>query len=81
MNDVRKWIINWFVKNGNMNSEEVESKFDCNYIETGMIDSFGFIQLVADIEEQLEITLTDDDFGNDKIFVISDLVQIIQDRM
>ena len=81
MMNVKTWMIEWFVENGNIDREEVENKYDCNYIGSGMIDSFGFIKLVADIEEELGITLADDDFANDGIFVISGLVQIIQDRV
>lgn len=77
----KEWIINWFVENGNIEREVVENSMENNYIEAGLIDSFGFIQLVSDVEEGFGISFGDDDFANENIFVIGGLIQIIEDRV
>lgn len=80
MNNVKEWVINWFVNSANCEREKVEENFEQNYIEVGLVDSFGFLQLIADIEEMGTI-LSDKDFENEALFTINGLIAILEERL
>ena len=40
---------------------------DANLFESGLIDSFGFVQLVAFLEKQFEIKISDDEMLSDSL--------------
>ncbi|MBS0245094.1 MAG: acyl carrier protein [Proteobacteria bacterium] len=50
---------------------------DTNLFDAGLIDSFGFTQLVAFLEETFAITLTEDDFASDDISSLNGIVRIV----
>ena len=50
MQNEREWIEDWFVKNAKVGKDDLRKLQNDNYIDIGLIDSFGFIQLVNDIE-------------------------------
>lgn len=70
-------IIGWFTENSTLSREELEKDLTINYLEAGVIDSFGFLDLISTCEEKLGITFSDDDFSDDKIFTISGLIDIV----
>ena len=76
----KDFIIGWFAENSTLSREELEKDLTINYIETGVIDSFGFLDLISACEEKLGITFSDDDFSNDKIFTIAGLIDIITEK-
>lgn len=76
----KDFIIGWFAENSTLSREELEKDLTINYLETGVIDSFGFLDLISACEEKLGITFSDDDFSNDKIFTIAGLIDIITEK-
>ena len=50
---------------------------DTNLFETGLLDSFGFTQLIAFLEETFDITLSEDEFSSDDIGSLNGLVRIV----
>ncbi|MBS0534432.1 MAG: acyl carrier protein [Proteobacteria bacterium] len=50
---------------------------DTNLFDAGLIDSFGFTQLIAFLEETFAITLTEDDFASDDISSLNGIVRIV----
>ena len=77
---IKKWIINWFVTNSGMLEEEILVNTDKNFLEIGLIDSFGFLGLISACEEELNIVFSEDDFLKDQIFTISGIVKIISEK-
>lgn len=71
-----EYIIKWFVEHST-EGEEIKGKTDDNYLTSGFIDSFGFLELISYCEEEYNIEFSDDDFANDAIFSIKGLAQII----
>lgn len=55
------WVINWFAAHG---AAEVEIKehLDENFFDLGYIDSFAFISLMADIEDEFGVSFDNDRF-------------------
>jgi len=76
----KDFIIGWFAENSTLSREELEKDLTINYLESGVIDSFGFLDLISACEEKLEITFNDDDFSDDRIFTIAGLIDIITEK-
>lgn len=76
----RDFIINWFVDNSALTREQIEADIDMNYLEKGVVDSFGFLGLIAACEEELGIEFDDDDFALDEIFTISGIIDVIENK-
>lgn len=56
------WLLQWFSENMGIVSEESRKHIDENFFELGYIDSFGFIMLIASVEEELHISFDNDQF-------------------
>lgn len=73
----RDFVIEWFADNSTLSREELERDLMINYLESGAIDSFGFLELITTCEEKFGITFSDDDFSDDKIFTVAGLIDIL----
>jgi len=78
MENIEVWIREWF-KN---NSQGAETDFEGtqNYIESGWIDSFQFLELISDVEEYFGMSFSDDDFTKEEILTMDGLVKIISEK-
>lgn len=52
-----------------------------NFVEEGYIDSFGFIQFVAVIEDEFGITFTDEELMSDDIRIVGKTVELVKHKM
>jgi len=50
---------------------------DTNLFDAGLIDSFGFTQLIAFLEETFAIALTEDEFASEDISSLNGIVRIV----
>lgn len=77
---IRDFIINWFVDHGTLSREQIDGRMDENYLEAGMIDSFGFLGLIGACEESLGLTFQDEDFSDDAIFTINGMIGLMEKK-
>ncbi len=77
---IRDFIIDWFVEHGTLSGEQIKESMDENYLEAGMIDSFGFLGLIGACEENFGITFQDDDFADDAIFTINGMIRLMEEK-
>ena len=70
---ITKWLFNWFESR----VPRFELKADENYIDKGVIDSFGIIELVEAIEIQFAIRLDQNDLQSLELFSVAGLAAII----
>tara|TARA_B110000305_G_scaffold127844_1_gene143078 strand:- start:182 stop:418 length:237 start_codon:yes stop_codon:yes gene_type:complete len=70
---ITKWLFNWFESR----VPRFELKADENYIDKGVIDSFGIIELVEAIETQFSIRLDQNDLQSLELFSVAGLAAII----
>lgn len=77
---IETWVMEWFVKNGNMTREKLEENIDENYLEQGVIDSFGFIALLSECEQKFSISFTKDEFLSDEFLTIRGIIQAIEKK-
>ena len=58
MEEIKFWLEQWFSGKSAMAIEEVRELSQNNYFESGLVDSFGFITLLSDIEEKYGVTFS-----------------------
>lgn len=78
MNGVTKWIVDWLVKEGSLDKSEIIDNLDSNYFEVGFIDSFKFISMIADVEDNFGIEFSNDQFEDRSFSTINGLSMIIE---
>lgn len=79
MSDITKWIINWFVSEGEMEESEIISNLNTNYFAAGFIDSFKFINMISDAEEEFEIEFDNEQFEDRSFSTINGLAKVIEE--
>ena len=79
--NVKNWLIDWFVKNTNLEQDIIMQNLNENYLEKGWIDSLKFISLVTDIELKFSITFSNDMFQNKAFTTIDGLRHIIDSEV
>lgn len=73
-----KWLKNWFYQRTEKNEfpDGIETK---NYFEAGLIDSFGIIELIEDIESEFNINFQENNFQDRRFSTIQGLAEIIEE--
>ena len=77
MENIKLWIINWFVENGTVTEEVLKDNLDSNYFNNGFLDSFTFISLIGDIEDEFELEFDNDQFLDRNFATINGLAEIV----
>lgn len=70
---ITEWLFDWFESR----VPGLELKANENYIDKGVIDSFGIIELVESIETQFSIRLDQNDLQSLELFSVGGLAAII----
>lgn len=76
----QNYILNWLETERSLQIKDREAFSKQNYLEQGDLDSFGFVQLIAEVEEHFKITFTEEDFDQEKIMTIAGLVEVIKEK-
>ena len=71
------WICNWFISR----NEGLELELEENFFEIGLIDSFGVIELIEEIEEEFKITFNQLDFQDRRFSSIKGLSIIVSTKI
>ncbi|SHM79712.1 Phosphopantetheine attachment site [Anaerosporobacter mobilis DSM 15930] len=79
--DVKKWIVDWFCKNTDANEKELEKNINENYFNLNYIDSFQFIQLISDIEDELQVEFDNTQFEDRNFATIQGLIDAIKNSV
>ena len=79
MNDVAQ-SLRRFIKENFLFGEEATFSDDDSFLEQGIIDSTGVLELVAFLEEQYEITIADEELVPDNLDSISNLLRFIASK-
>lgn len=78
--DIKEWLIDWFSKNSSWSVAELEAVSANNYLKQGIIDSFSFVMLISDIDDEYDIAFTNDDFLDPRFPTIDGLASMINER-
>ena len=52
-----------------------------NYIESGYVDSMGFIQFIAMLEDEFEIEFTEDELAEKKYQLAGELIKLVEKKI
>ena len=76
--NIRQFIIQLLLEKGQL--PEAIAVDDYRYIDTGHIDSLGFIKFIFRIEEQFHIRLCEADISGSEIRTIGGLARLIESK-
>ena len=75
MEDIKEFIVDYIQREYTLPADT--DVMELNYIESGYIDSLGFVQFVALIEEEFNIVFSDEELDSPDMKVVGKLVALI----
>ena len=75
MEEIKEFIVDYIQREYTLPADT--DVMELNYIESGYIDSLGFVQFVALIEEEFDIVFTDEELDSPDMKVVGKLVALI----
>ena len=78
--DIKEWLIDWFANHCSLSASELEVASKDDYLKKGIIDSFAFVALISDIDDEYDITFTNEDFLDPRFSNIEGLAAMIRER-
>ena len=75
---VQEWIIQTL---SNRATNQVILEVHDNYLEKGVIDSFGLMEFIEEIEQNFSIQFSNSEFSDRRFVTISGLTEIITSKM
>lgn len=81
MSKSKEWLLGWFESNATVDRETLEQNMDVNYLDAGYIDSFVFISLIGDIEDEFGIAFDNEQFMERSFATINGLSNILDEMV
>lgn len=78
--ETKEWLIEWFAKHSVMDVNAIKADTTANYMELGIIDSFSFVMLISEIDDEYGVAFTNADFLNPDFMNIDGLAKMIDER-
>ena len=75
MEEIKEFIVDYIQREYTLPADT--DVMELNYIESGYIDSLGFLQFVALIEEEFDIVFSDEELDSPDMKVVGKLVALI----
>lgn len=75
MEEIKEFIVDYTQREYTLPADM--DVMELNYIESGYIDSLGFVQFVALIEEEFDIVFSDEELDSPDMKVVGKLVALI----
>ena len=75
MEEIKEFIVDYIQREYTLPADM--DVMELNYIESGYIDSLGFVQFVALIEEEFDIVFSDEELDSPDMNVVGKLVALI----
>lgn len=75
MEEIKEFIVDYIQREYTLPADT--DVMELNYIESGYIDSLGFVQFVALIEEEFDIVFSDEEIDSPDMKVVGKLVALI----
>ena len=71
---VEVWLVTWFQKRNSGTKINIEDDYYCSHL----IDSFGIIELIGELEKKFDIYFDDDEFQKLEFRTIVGLSEIVR---
>ena len=75
MDKIKEFVLDYIQREYSLPDDFVIDSF--NYIDSGYIDSMGFIQFIATIEDEFGIYFENEELENPDIKILGKLIEII----
>ena len=75
MEEIKEFIVDYIQREYTLPADM--DVMELNYIESGYIDSLGFVQFVALIEEEFDIVFSDEELDSPDMKVVGNVVPLI----
>lgn len=81
MEEIRQWIIDWFASHSSLSVAELDAVSKEDYLKKAIIDSFAFVMLISEIDDEFDVAFTNDDFLDSRFPTIDGLATMINERI
>ncbi|MGO8998560.1 MAG: acyl carrier protein [Polyangiaceae bacterium] len=78
--ELSEWLLAWFRGRGMRPGATRAEELRTNYFDAGTIDSFGIIELIADLEQRYHVAFTPDDFQDPRFSTIMGLATVVLEK-
>ena len=75
--DIEDWLIVWFKKRNPSVIIDMQNDYYCS----GLVDSFGIIELIGDLEKRFDIFFDDNEFRLESFRTLSGLVDLVRTKI
>jgi acyl carrier protein len=75
--DIEDWLIAWFKRRNPTAIIDMTNDYYCS----GLVDSFGIIELIGDLEKKFEIFFDDNEFQLASFRTLSGLVELVRTKI
>ena len=79
MDTITDFILDYIQREYELPSESNIMAF--NYVDSGYIDSLGLVQFFATLEDEFNISFTDDELTNPDIKIIGNLAKLVYSKV
>ena len=76
-NQIEQWLVTWFSEKRPSPEGDLDAIRSLDFFAAGMIDSFGMVELVIEIEAEFGFQFSAEQFQDRRFPTISGLTQII----
>lgn len=81
MLDATEWLYNFFSKKGNIPGKDKAEQLRADIFESALIDSFGIVELITEMESLFGIELKSEDIQSQEFRTIEGLAKILEHRV
>lgn len=78
--EIKEWLIDWFSNHSSLSVAELNTASKEDYLKKGIIDSFSFVMLISDIDDEYDVAFTNEDFLDPRFSNIDGLTEMIVER-
>lgn len=75
------WLLEWFYNKGLSKEKTAEEQLKLNYFEAGLVDSFGVMELITEIETHFAVRFTETHFQERRFSTVGGLIAIVDDLL
>mgnify|MGYP001578622098 CR=1 FL=1 len=81
MNETSRWIVEYLRGRGgdSLESKSEEDILATDYFEAGLVDSFGVVELIGEVEKRFGITLEQPQLRDRRFSTIGGMADIIEE--
>ncbi|MFC1717384.1 phosphopantetheine-binding protein [Candidatus Poribacteria bacterium] len=77
-NEVRDFVIDYFREKGLPDINTVTELLSYNYLDKGIIDSFGIVEMIVSLEEEFGVTFPPEEMQKEEFGTVGGLIDIVE---